>query len=51
MFSPKFVQQYEDFIEKDGWSYRDVTVGKGEAAKAGDRVVYDWSGYVLWFSV
>lgn len=29
-------------------SYRDVTPGtSGEAAKLGDRVVYDWSGYTI----
>jgi len=43
-----FVQQYDDFQKKDGWSYRDVTVGNGgEAARAGDRVVFDWSGYTI----
>ena len=40
IFAPKFVQQYEDFKQtKEGWSYRDVSEGKGEAARLGDRVV------------
>jgi|UPI000581AABB FKBP-type peptidyl-prolyl cis-trans isomerase len=48
MYAPKFVQQYDDFVTSpEGFSYRDVTVGKGEAAKPGDRVVFDWSGYTI----
>jgi hypothetical protein len=43
MYSPKFVQTYDDFKESpEGWSYREVTAGKGEAATKGDRVVFDW---------
>lgn len=44
MFAPKFVQQYDDFIQKNGWSYRDVTPGTANSPKAetGDRVVFDW---------
>jgi hypothetical protein len=43
MYSPKFVQTYDDFKESpEGWSYREVTAGKGESAAKGDRVVYDW---------
>jgi FKBP-type peptidyl-prolyl cis-trans isomerase len=45
MYSPKFVQTYDDFKESpEGWSYREVTAGKGDAAAKGDRVVFDWSG-------
>lgn len=50
MFAPKFVQEYEDFTRTDeGWSFRDVTPGKGssDAARPGDRVVFDWSGYTI----
>lgn len=49
MYSPTFVQEYEDFIKtKEGWSYRDVKVGKGESGvQPGDRVLYDWSGYTI----
>jgi hypothetical protein len=43
-----FTQQYEDFIKiPNGVSYREVTVGKGDKAAKGDRVVYDWSGYTI----
>jgi hypothetical protein len=43
MYSPKFVQTYDDFKESpEGWSYREVTAGKGDSAAKGDRVVYDW---------
>jgi hypothetical protein len=49
IFSPAFVQEYEDFIKtKEGWSYRDVKEGKGDTkVQQGDRVVYDWSGYTI----
>jgi hypothetical protein len=48
MYSPKFVQSYDDFKESpEGWSYREVTAGKGESATKGDRVVYDWVSYVM----
>ena len=48
MYSPKFVQTYDDFKESpEGWSYREVTAGKGESAAKGDRVVYDWVSYVM----
>mmetsp|Transcript_8287 Transcript_8287/g.16578 ORF Transcript_8287/g.16578 Transcript_8287/m.16578 type:complete len:290 (+) Transcript_8287:84-953(+) len=55
MYSPKFVQAYEDFIlTEEGWSYKDVKVGAsqtgrgdGELIKDGDRVVFDWSGYTI----
>jgi hypothetical protein len=48
MYSPKFVQTYDDFKESpEGWSYREVTTGKGDAAAKGDRVVYDWVSYVM----
>ena len=48
MFAPKFVQEYPDFVQsKEGWSYKDVKVGSGESPKAGDRVVYEWSGYTI----
>jgi hypothetical protein len=47
MYSPKFVQTYDDFKESpEGWSYREVTPGKGDAATKGDRVVFDWVSYV-----
>jgi FKBP-type peptidyl-prolyl cis-trans isomerase len=47
MYAPKFVQTYDDFQESpEGWSYREVTAGKGDAAAKGDRVVYDWVSYV-----
>jgi hypothetical protein len=43
MYSPKFVQSYDDFKESpEGWSYREVTAGKGDSAAKGDRVVFDW---------
>eukprot|EP00565_Helicotheca_tamesis_P002186 CAMPEP_0185734818 /NCGR_PEP_ID=MMETSP1171-20130828/23534_1 /TAXON_ID=374046 /ORGANISM="Helicotheca tamensis, Strain CCMP826" /LENGTH=213 /DNA_ID=CAMNT_0028404921 /DNA_START=147 /DNA_END=788 /DNA_ORIENTATION=+ len=47
--TPKFVQQYPDFVEtSEGWSYKDVQVGSGSVvAEVGDRVVYDWSGYTI----
>jgi FKBP-type peptidyl-prolyl cis-trans isomerase len=32
---------------KNGVSYREVKVGKGDKASLGDRVVYDWSGYTI----
>ena len=50
MFAPKFVQQYEDFTSTaEGWSYKEVKKGTkgGDAAKEGDRVVFDWSGYTI----
>lgn len=49
MYSPSFVQSYDDFTKTDeGWQYRDVKVGRtGEAAQTGDRVVFDWSGYTI----
>jgi FKBP-type peptidyl-prolyl cis-trans isomerase len=49
MFAPKFVQQYSDFTESPGgWSFREVTPGKGDVvAQLGDRVVFDWSGYTI----
>jgi hypothetical protein len=54
MYSPKFVQTYDDFAAMpEGWSYKDVKVGnKGDAGgggtlKDGDRVVFDWSGYTI----
>jgi hypothetical protein len=48
MFAPKFVQEYSDFTStSEGWSFRDVTPGKGIAAEMGDRVVFDWSGYTI----
>ncbi|KAL7531220.1 hypothetical protein ACHAWF_007108 [Thalassiosira exigua] len=48
MFAPKFVQAYEDFVATDeGWSYKDVKVGKGGTPSEGDRVVFDWSGYTI----
>lgn len=45
----KYVQEsYDDFIKsKDGWLYREVKPGSGEAAKEGDRVVFDYSGYTI----
>lgn len=46
--SREFIQQYDDFMQlPNGVSYRDVSQGKGEAARVGDRVVYDWSGYTI----
>jgi hypothetical protein len=47
--SKAFLQEYEDFTKaKEGWSYRDVNPGKGDMnVQAGDRVVYDWSGYTI----
>ena len=46
MYAPKFVQEYEDFKRNpEGFSVRDVTVGKGESPQVGDRIVYEWSGY------
>lgn len=48
MYAPKFVQEYDDFNTlSNGVSYRDVSVGKGETAALGDRVVYEWSGYTI----
>ena len=48
IFAPKFVQEYEDFVTLPNTvSYRDVTVGKGETAALGDRVVFDWSGFTV----
>mmetsp|Transcript_4546 Transcript_4546/g.6761 ORF Transcript_4546/g.6761 Transcript_4546/m.6761 type:complete len:255 (-) Transcript_4546:69-833(-) len=50
MYSPKFVQQYEDFTPtSEGWSYKEVKKGTkgGDAANDGDRVVFDWSGYTI----
>jgi len=54
MYSPKFVQTYDDFAAMPGgWSYKDVKVGSrgdaggGGALKDGDRVVFDWSGYTI----
>jgi hypothetical protein len=49
MYERTFVQQYEDFTKtEEGWSYRDVTLGKeGYAATFGDRVVFEWSGYTI----
>ena len=50
MYSPKFVQQYDDFTPtEEGWSYKDVKIGKdgGVSAQDGDRVVFDWSGYTI----
>ena len=46
MFAPAFVQEYEDFTKtNEGWSFRDVTPGKGSVeVQEGDRVVFDWSG-------
>ena len=45
----KYVQEsYEDFTKtSDGWLYREVKKGSGDAAKEGDRVVFDWSGYTI----
>ena len=46
IYAPKFVQEYEDFKQNpEGFSVRDVTVGKGESPQVGDRIVYEWSGY------
>lgn len=47
--SKAFLQEYDDFTKtKEGWSYRDVNPGKGDVqVKAGDRVVFDWSGYTI----
>ena len=54
MYSPKFVQTYDDFAAMPGgWSYKDVKVGNkgyaggGGTLKDGDRVVFDWSGYTI----
>lgn len=51
MYSPKFVQTYEDFTSTpEGWSYKDVKVGSdagGGDLTDGDRVVFDWSGYTI----
>ena len=51
MYSPKFVQTYEDFTStSEGWSYKDVKVGTGTGGgdlRDGDRVVFDWSGYTI----
>jgi len=46
--SPQFVQSYGDFTDSPiGYSYKDVTVGKGDSPKRGDRAVFDWSGYTI----
>lgn len=48
MYAPKFVQEYADFSEsKSGIRIREVSPGKGDGARMGDRVVYDWSGYTI----
>ena len=51
MYSPKFVQSYEDFTTtSEGWQYKDIKIGKdigGGDIKDGDRVVFDWSGYTI----
>lgn len=47
MFAPGFVQSYSDFTPADGFSFRDVSLGKGQYAEEGDRVVFDWSGYTI----
>lgn len=51
MFSPEFVQSYDDFIKSDkGYQYKDVKVGSDTESitiEDGDRVVYDWSGYTI----
>lgn len=59
MYSPKFVQSYDDFVTmSDGWSYKDVKIGgatikanngnaSGGTLKDGDCVVFDWSGYTI----
>jgi hypothetical protein len=47
---PSYLQEYSDFTESPtgGWRYRDVKPGSGgAAAKKGDRVVFDWSGYTI----
>mmetsp|Transcript_23166 Transcript_23166/g.38312 ORF Transcript_23166/g.38312 Transcript_23166/m.38312 type:complete len:264 (+) Transcript_23166:83-874(+) len=47
---PAYLQEYSDFTESPsgGWRYRDVKDGSGTvAAKKGDRVVFDWSGYTI----
>jgi len=46
--APK-LQQYEDFTSApEGWQYKDSKVGTGDVvAGAGDRVVFDWSGYTV----
>ena len=44
------LQKYEDFTPtSEGWSYKEVKKGTkgGQAAKEGDRVVFDWSGYTI----
>ena len=39
------LQQYADFTKApEGWSYRDVNVGKGDSPSEGDRAVFEWSG-------
>jgi FKBP-type peptidyl-prolyl cis-trans isomerase len=46
----KFVQEYSDFVRSPlGFSYRDVNPASSPsaAATAGDRVVFDWSGYTI----
>jgi hypothetical protein len=51
----KFVQEYSDFVQSPlGFSFRDVnptsasrTASSSAAASAGDRVVFDWSGYTI----
>ena len=53
-YSPSFVQSYEDFVKvtaEDGqmFQYKDVKIGasSSETVEAGDRVVFDWSGYTI----
>ena len=57
MYSPKFVQTYDDFVTMpEGWSYKDVKIASGgkntnnddaSTLVDGDRVVFDWSGYTI----
>jgi len=48
IFAPKFIQEYPDFTgSTEGWSYKDVRGGNGDSPKAGDRVVFEWSGYTV----
>lgn len=49
MYNPKFVQEYPDFTQsKSGWSYKDVKPGTSDIqASAGDRCVFEWSGYTI----
>ena len=47
-YAPDFVQRYEDFTVMDGWQYKDVKAGSGDAIlEIGDRAVFDWSGYTI----